>query len=866
MKKLLWMLLLVSGVATAQVQPYPPTAVTVPIPLTSLATQNAGTILMRLAGTGTGTPGASPSSLPYFVDLTQYGVKCDGSTDDTAAINSALVSARTAASGSNPVLVWFPPNTAAAGCVISGTGINDTMFRPGNGVRSVIEGNGAVLYCVATAKCWDQTGTHEQTVKDLQINAGNSSGPTIGWQVARPNSTTDCTQNTYVDVSVYGNYSFAAWYDMQCEQNSWIEPSIANTQSSGHVLVMDGQNHFNATSSFQTITQPTDTDSSFTLNYFLNATLTGASASTDILWMASTHAIQFVQTYIHQPSPTNPPITLYDSNIANDGNNLGLDLDIHVENAPANIFLLTGANTTPTVRSLHYRDQYMEATSSVFKRDTGVTSATLLNMWIEVQEAQVTPTMFDTASAFTCSGRVYVPNSTLWGACGTWNGTADVLGTLTTTVGTLTVNGATSVPVTITAPSNAYQALLHFYQGASQFWQVGQSSGSNPPYIIYDQQGNKTDLQFNSNGSGTLMAGGGPLQIGEPGSTITIAGNLCLLGSSTGCTTLASANAGATNYTLTFPAITDTVATLTATQTLTNKTLTAPALQGPIPVTSGTSYTGSAWTTAGIGLSVAAATFNDSSSTGTVTTEAANAIAAQTTSATNTITITNLDNLYLAAPVAGTHVTATNLYALDTPGNVNIGGNITTGGQILSAVGSTGAPGYAFSAATNTGFDGNSTTLNFIVSGAIRGSFASTGIFTAAGGVTMSGTLNLNASNNAVTNIGTGTTSSAVNIGGGSNNIVLGSNHSYSGTAPTVSACGTSSIDSHATSSSGTVTPGTATSCTITFATAFATWNHCNITSETALAAFAYSYTLSAITVTASALAGGKIDYRCDGV
>lgn len=90
---------------------------------------------------------------------------------------------------------------------------------------------------------------------------------------------------------------------------------------------------------------------------------------------------------------------------------------------------------------------------------------------------------------------------------------------------------------------------------------------------------------------------------------------------------------------------------------------------------------------------------------------------------------------------------------------------------------------------------------------------------------------------------------------------------SYGGGAPVVSACGgTIAGDANATDSAGTVAPGTATSCTITFAKAYATFNHCRVTSQTALAALAYSYTLSAITVTATALAGGKLDYNCDGV
>ena len=72
------------------------------------------------------------------------------------------------------------------------------------------------------------------------------------------------------------------------------------------------------------------------------------------------------------------------------------------------------------------------------------------------------------------------------------------------------------------------------------------------------------------NGTGAISATTSPL-FTTPGIT----------GSSTGNTTFSSANAGATNYTITFPAITDTLVTLTATQTLTNKTLTAPTLTSP---------------------------------------------------------------------------------------------------------------------------------------------------------------------------------------------------------------------------------------------------------------------------------------------
>lgn len=105
----------------------------------------------------------------------------------------------------------------------------------------------------------------------------------------------------------------------------------------------------------------------------------------------------------------------------------------------------------------------------------------------------------------------------------------------------------------------------------------------------------------------------------------------------------------------------------------------------------------------------------------------------------------------------------------------------------------------------------------------------------------------------------------AVNAG---SKLTIGGHYAYNTGLPVVSACGTSpSIDAHATDSSGTVTVGTvsASSCTITFANAYSTWNHCRVTSQGVVASLAYSYTLSAITVTATSLVGDLLDYGCDG-
>jgi hypothetical protein len=96
--------------------------------------------------------------------------------------------------------------------------------------------------------------------------------------------------------------------------------------------------------------------------------------------------------------------------------------------------------------------------------------------------------------------------------------------------------------------------------------------------------GASTDPAFTSSLSGVTSINGSTvpssstlagLTIAETWSALQTFGNsdIALLGSSTGFTTFASANAGGTNFTLTFPATTDTVVTLAATQTLTNKSI-----------------------------------------------------------------------------------------------------------------------------------------------------------------------------------------------------------------------------------------------------------------------------------------------------
>jgi hypothetical protein len=98
-------------------------------------------------------------------------------------------------------------------------------------------------------------------------------------------------------------------------------------------------------------------------------------------------------------------------------------------------------------------------------------------------------------------------------------------------------------------------------------------------------------------------------------------------------------------------------------------------------------------------------------------------------------------------------------------------------------------------------------------------------------------------------------------------NTTFVNNVTYSGSAPTAAGCGTgASLDSKASRGSGTLTfgTGTVTSCTLTFSPAFTAANHCRVSYQTSAGSTGFSYSLTAITLTGTALTG-KADYNCDG-
>ena len=216
------------------------------------------------------------------------------------------------------------------------------------------------------------------------------------------------------------------------------------------------------------------------------------------------------------------------------------------------------------------------------------------------------------------------------------------------------------------------------------------------------------------------------------------------------------------------------------------------------PLTVSGSQSAANWDTNGLGFKAQAADYTDTSSSGVVATvHAAHGFGVPTFSASSATTYTEATTLYLGTPTSGSNVAITTPYSLFATGRGKFGAGLAVTGGTVNVLG---------------------------------------------------GIISLNASSNNATNIGTGTTTSAVTIGGGSNNIVLGSpvlqnstKLSFSPTSPTISSgFGTSpSIASNNGTLAFTVnvgTGGTASSGVIGMPTATTGWI-CSVNNLTGVAA-----------------------------
>jgi len=360
-------------------------------------------------------PGISPLSFtpPAVINVVDSGAVCNDTSDDTGALNTVAAKARALIAAGVGFEIVFPQGGK---CKVTGLGVNWTNLSiyP-NAYPGIIDGNGATIDGqVADSAVVDFLGNTSLVVRDLKILGSGSAGvyPTTGIQYGRVSSLS-ADRNEFENVIVQGNFSVAACYNLASEDWTGVNVKCYNSDPSASSFagVFDGINHFGLTSNFVTITLPTDAISSLQHAVCLGCDYR-QNASGHTLWLANTSGFRMYGGYILNQASL-APLVLY----TGIGTLRDTHIDAHMENTTIPNNVLISGSASPTIEGLELQETANFATTSILALDSGVTSATILNLNIsEYLFNTPTATVFDTANNYTIiGGAVNLPSVANWG-------------------------------------------------------------------------------------------------------------------------------------------------------------------------------------------------------------------------------------------------------------------------------------------------------------------------------------------------------------------------------------------------------------------------------------------------------------------
>ena len=385
---------------------------------------------------------ATLSTTPPSADFNTIEV----GTDDTAPINNAIAFARAKApvtingSTATPATVFFPDGTFLT------TGpINNTLpvGEAGAGYAGLrIIGTG-MIWGATTGAVVDALGSRYIRWDGPSIQGDSFIVPSVGLQVGRLENTSSnsADNNDYEHMQIGGDFTLAALLNEQSETTTWHKDHFYNSQPNGYAVILDGYDHFQATSSFQSDGESPDACESFDENLFDNVIM---SASIP-LWMGCTNRVKFVSSYaVNTGSGAPYGVMLYNETSGN--GNIEPDLDLHIEAPNGNMtaaFGFDGPLTNVQMEGFRWREHGTQATKTIFANATtsAATSVFMPNADIDLFGTGNTSSMFDTPSLYSVSGRVFVPHAsyvnagTFFGSLFTSAGLITYSPTLASTVG-----------------------------------------------------------------------------------------------------------------------------------------------------------------------------------------------------------------------------------------------------------------------------------------------------------------------------------------------------------------------------------------------------------------------------------------------
>jgi hypothetical protein len=381
------------------------------------------------------------------VNVKDFGAKGDGTTDDTASINAAIAHAALVLTSGVTVVVSLPPGIYRCNATVNLTGI-----RAYNAGMFCIEANGATIQSYATTTpAVDATWTQCLHINGLTIGGTATYGLQLGIKDTTGNGNAADWRVTNLTVS--GTFSQAAIWNVGAETGLWTGLRISNGHATGDGIRMDGLNHYNLSSAFQTVSLAVNALVSFNDNLFVAPIVQVQGGK--CLWLAANAGTRFDGGY---GSTTGANAVALFTQSGSDGNR-HVRLSMHFETVSiADVVLITGPYATPNLQCFEYVDFYAQATNSIFKLDTGVTQCAMQGARLAIGDGTGGWTkVFDNPGAWNVSGYASMDvGSTKWNLSNTrFSGLLSVSISATVNAGSVNLNDASAPLVAFPAAGAA---------------------------------------------------------------------------------------------------------------------------------------------------------------------------------------------------------------------------------------------------------------------------------------------------------------------------------------------------------------------------------------------------------------------------
>jgi hypothetical protein len=346
-----------------------------------------------------------------LISAKDFGAVGDGTTDDTAALNSFFAAIRSSITTS-----YLPSGTAAViGHLDPGATYKVTDTINATGIKAanwVLDGNGAVILGRSTGKpVIDLLGSRWFTLRDFAIDGGATDRPTFGIQMGRISSSAVGEANLE-NIHIEGHFTNACLYDLASETTQFRHTRFYNDYNSAtaYCLIADARNEQNIASAFVTQTISQGSAQSFNERLYLGCDFRKAQTGPLIRLIGNFNRHKFINCY--GAGVGGAAIEIYKSTHIRQ-----LDLDIHLETTGLDYSLLidtTDAGSNVVIRGLRLQDHNPHADTAVINTTGNTRTLVIYGADIDIGTLQNAVPLFGTGSG--AANLIQVSGDIKWGA------------------------------------------------------------------------------------------------------------------------------------------------------------------------------------------------------------------------------------------------------------------------------------------------------------------------------------------------------------------------------------------------------------------------------------------------------------------